>query len=59
MAVQPGAPMAATEETFRCLACCNEFHERVEENDDKERACPKCRSNSVRQLKGRKHAVKE
>ena len=51
--------MAATMETFRCMACGNEFRERVEEDEDKERACPRCRSNSVRQIKGRKPAVKE
>ena len=41
------------------MACGNEFQERVEEDDDKERSCPKCRSNSIRHMKIGRHAAKE
>jgi putative FmdB family regulatory protein len=51
--------MAATLETFRCMACGHEFPEHVEPDEDRERSCPKCRSNSVRQLKSPKRAPKE
>ena len=37
-----------TAETFRCMMC---GHEYVEKGEDKERSCPKCRSNSIRHLK--------
>jgi len=43
--------MTATLETFRCMMCGHEYQERVEKGEDKERACPKCRSNSIRHLK--------
>jgi putative FmdB family regulatory protein len=33
------------------MMCGHEFEETVDVGEDKERACPKCRSNSVRQLK--------
>ncbi len=40
-----------TIETFRCMMCGHEYQERVEKGEDKERSCPKCRSNSIRHLK--------
>ena len=40
-----------TAETFRCMMCGNEYAEKVEKGEDKERSCPKCRSNSIRHLK--------
>ena len=43
--------MAATLETFRCMMCGHEYQEKVEKGEDKERSCPKCRSNSIRLLK--------
>jgi putative FmdB family regulatory protein len=43
--------MAVTLETFRCMACGHQYQEKVEKGEDKERSCPKCRSNSMRQLK--------
>ena len=36
---------------FRCMMCAHEYEEPVEKGEDKERACPECRSNSIRQLK--------
>jgi DNA-directed RNA polymerase subunit RPC12/RpoP len=41
----------ATIETFRCMMCGHEVQEKVEKDEDKERSCPKCRSNSIRHLK--------
>lgn len=49
----------ATIETFRCMACGQEFQEHVERGEDKERACPKCRSNSIRHLRGKGSPAKE
>ena len=43
--------MTATLETFRCMMCGHEYEDRVEKGEDKERSCPKCRSNSIRQLR--------
>jgi len=43
--------MAETIETFRCMACGHEYKEQVEKGEDKERSCPKCRSNSIRHMK--------
>jgi len=43
--------MAATLETFRCMVCGYEYQEKVEKGEDRERSCPKCRSNSIRHLK--------
>jgi DNA-directed RNA polymerase subunit RPC12/RpoP len=40
-----------TLETFRCMMCGQEWEDQVEKGEDKERACPDCRSNSVRKLK--------
>jgi putative FmdB family regulatory protein len=51
--------MAATLETFRCMACGHEYEQEVERGEDKERSCPKCRSNSIRHMKGKKPAPKE
>jgi hypothetical protein len=35
------------------MMCGHEFQEDVEKGKDKERSCPKCRSNSIRRLKKR------
>ena len=43
--------MAATTETFRCMMCGHQYQEKVERGEDKERSCPRCRSNSIRHLK--------
>lgn len=43
----------ATMENFKCMLCGYEYQELVEEGEDKERSCPKCRSNSIRHLKKR------
>jgi len=40
-----------TLETFRCMMCGHEYQEPVEKDEDKERTCSKCRSNSIRHLK--------
>jgi predicted Zn-ribbon and HTH transcriptional regulator len=45
--------MAATIEKFRCMMCGYEYEGPVEKGEDKERSCPKCRSNSIRHLKKR------
>jgi len=50
--------MATTLETFRCMMCGHEYTEPVEKGEDKERSCPKCRSNSIRHLK-KKSPAKE
>jgi putative FmdB family regulatory protein len=44
--------MSATLETFHCMACGHEYQEEVEAGEDKERSCPQCRSNSIRQMSG-------
>jgi len=41
----------ATRETFKCMMCGHVYQESVEPGEDKERSCPKCRSNSIRHLK--------
>jgi putative FmdB family regulatory protein len=51
--------MEATLATFHCMACGAEYQEHVAADEDKERSCPQCRSNSVRQLRARKPAAKE
>jgi predicted Zn-ribbon and HTH transcriptional regulator len=33
------------------MMCGHEYQETVEKDEDKERSCPKCRSNSIRHLK--------
>lgn len=43
--------MTASVESFRCMACGHTYEESVEKGEDKERSCPRCRSNSVRHLK--------
>jgi len=43
--------MTGTMRKFRCMSCGHEFEDLVEEDEDKERGCPKCRSNSIRLLK--------
>lgn len=43
--------MPSTVETFRCMMCGHEFQDKVEKGEDRERSCPKCRSNSIRHLK--------
>ncbi len=38
------------------MMCGHEYTEKVEKGEDKERSCPKCRSNSIRHLRaGAKH----
>jgi hypothetical protein len=49
-----GMATTTTNETFRCMACGHEYQEKVEKGEDKERSCPKCRSNSIRHLKKKK-----
>ena len=36
---------------LRCMMCGCEYSEKLEEDVDEERSCPKCRSNSIRVLK--------
>jgi predicted Zn-ribbon and HTH transcriptional regulator len=36
---------------LRCMMCGFEYDEEIEEGEDLERGCPKCRSNSIRVLK--------
>jgi putative FmdB family regulatory protein len=43
----------ATLQYFRCMMCGHDYEEMVEKGEDKERSCPKCRSNSIRHLKKR------
>jgi len=40
-----------TQLNFRCMACGYEYEETGEKVEEKERSCPKCRSNSIRHLK--------
>lgn len=49
----------ATVEAFRCMACGHAFELRVVRGEDEERACPRCRSNSIRHLKGQAAPAKE
>ena len=51
--------MAAKIENFQCMMCGNHWQEPVERGEDKERSCSKCRSNSIRHLKGKEPAKKE
>ncbi len=44
---------------FRCMMCGHEYELKVEADEDKERSCPKCRSNSIRHLKKKKAVKKE
>ncbi|MFH1532313.1 MAG: zinc ribbon domain-containing protein [Pseudomonadota bacterium] len=43
--------MTTIVQRLRCMMCGFEYEEHVEEGVDRERSCPKCRSNSIRQLK--------
>ncbi len=43
--------MAATVQTFRCMMCGHEYQETTDPEEDRERSCPRCRSNSIRHLK--------
>ncbi len=43
--------MTTTLQTFRCMMCGHEYQELAEHAEEKERSCPKCRSNSIRMLK--------
>ncbi len=43
--------MTTTLQTFRCMMCGHEYQEPGEKPEEKERSCPKCRSNSIRLLK--------
>ena len=46
--------MALITNDLRCMMCGHGFQERLEPGEDKERSCPKCRSNSIRHLKKKK-----
>jgi putative FmdB family regulatory protein len=48
--------MAAKLVVFRCMMCGHEYEEAMEPGADRERACPECRSNSIRQLKKKPQA---
>ena len=39
-----------TTQHLRCMMCGHEYQEKVAPGEDKERSCPKCRSNSIRHL---------
>jgi DNA-directed RNA polymerase subunit RPC12/RpoP len=43
--------MAATLQSFRCMMCGHEYQETTDPEEDRERSCPRCRSNSIRHLK--------
>jgi Zn finger protein HypA/HybF involved in hydrogenase expression len=40
-----------TQKTFHCMMCAHEWQDDYDKGEDKERSCPKCRSNSVRLMK--------
>ena len=40
------------------MMCGHDYEEAVEPDEDKERSCPKCRSNSIRQFR-KKPVAKE
>ncbi len=40
-----------TTENFRCMMCGHDYTDEVVKGEDKERSCPKCRSNSIRHMK--------
>ena len=50
--------MKAKMATFRCMMCGYEYEELVHPGEDKERTCAKCRSNSIRHLRGKRSAAK-
>jgi hypothetical protein len=41
------------------MACGYDYEELFEKGEDKERSCPKCRSNSIRHLKKKPGSTKE
>lgn len=43
--------MATIVQYLRCMMCGYEYEELIEQGEDRERTCPKCRSNSIRHLK--------
>ena len=43
--------MAATLQSFRCMMCGHDYQEIADLEEDRERSCPRCRSNSIRHLK--------
>jgi DNA-directed RNA polymerase subunit RPC12/RpoP len=45
-----------TLETFTCLRCGHSFQDKHDPKVPKERACPKCNSNSIRLVKEKKSA---
>jgi len=49
--------MAPTMEIFRCMMCGHEYEDEWDKDEDKERACPKCRSNSIRHMKKAKKSA--
>jgi predicted Zn-ribbon and HTH transcriptional regulator len=51
--------MPTSVETFRCMMCGHEYQETADKDEDKERTCPKCRSNSIRHLKAKATPGKE
>ncbi len=48
-----------TMEKFECMMCGHEYELKVEQGEDKERSCPKCRSNSIRHHKKKKVRAKK
>ena len=40
-------------EYFRCMMCGHDWEDEVKKDEDVERSCPKCRSNSVRHFKAK------
>ena len=38
---------------LKCMMCGHGYSEQIEKGQDKERSCPKCRSNSIRVLKNK------
>ncbi len=43
--------MAPVTQYLHCMACGHDYQESVEPGEDRERTCPRCRSNSIRHLK--------
>jgi putative FmdB family regulatory protein len=42
--------MPATLTSFRCMMCGHDYQETADPEEDRERSCPRCRSNSIRVL---------
>ena len=38
---------------FRCMMCGHDWEDEVEKDEDIERSCPQCRSNSIRQFRSK------